>query len=193
VKEIFDKIFAIWKEIRISSEQESQINRCLNEIISKFQELNNLPQAIEKIETNLNYLMNSDELNDSHRINELYRYFNLLQEYSLNINNFWQVIEFFLKSFERIFFYNKKPNKCCFKESLLKRLTDNILYILDKSNKLHDSDNFFCNFICTFFNNPIEYKIKSKIYKVKLFYQLRISIKFSEKLSKKISSLQEVV
>jgi len=167
VKEIFDKIFAIWKEIRNSSEQEIQINRCLNEIISKFQELNNLPQAIEKIESNLNYLMNSDQLSDPHRINELYRYFNLLQEYSLNINNFWQVIQFFLKSFEKIFFYNKKPNKCCFKESLLKRLTDNILYVLDKSNKLQDTDSFFYNFICTFFNNPMEHKIKSAIYKVK--------------------------
>ena len=73
-------MFKIWNEQKILSDQEQHINRCLNEMVIKYPFLNNLNLCIKIINSNLDYIFNSDPSQESNKINELYKYLFLTQE-----------------------------------------------------------------------------------------------------------------
>ena len=102
----------------------------------------------------------------------------MLQEYFTNKENSKLILDLFFKVFEKMFFDKKKVEEgCCFKESLLKKLTESILYVLDKNIRFADSDNYFSVFVLSFLKNKGNY-FKNLNFKVNFLFLNRILIRY---------------
>ena len=165
-------MFKIWNEQKILSDQEQHINRCLNEMVIKYPFLNNLNLCIKIINSNLDYIFNSDPSQETNKINELYKYLFLTQEYFTNKENSKIILDLFFKLFEKIFFSSSLTEKgFCFQESLLKKLTESIVYILEKYDFQEDTKMYFSSFVLSFLTTHGNYFKKSN-FKVILYYIL---------------------
>ena len=158
----------IWKSQKISSEQEQHINRCLNEIIIKNPFLNNITECIQKINSTISSIIDSKAfIDENSEMNQIYKYLFLMQEYYTNKENSRIVADLFFKSFVDLFFSVSSNNDVSLIESLLQKLTDNIIYIIGKNILFEDSINYSYMFVLSIINNEKKLEmVKSNVYKV---------------------------
>lgn len=121
VSDLFSKIFNFWKGCENSIE--NHLGICLNEIIQKYEKLNNLEFVIKYIEGRIK----ESNQNQEYYPSDLGRYLNLLQHYFANKNLSKAIIEYSLNGFCNIYkMITKGANKIC----------DNLLGILSKFSEL---------------------------------------------------------
>ena len=82
VTELFNKIFNIWRESDNSIS--NHIGFCLNEIILKYEELNNINLVCKFIDSNLKECLTNDNDSYNEHLDDLIKYFNLLKNYFSN-------------------------------------------------------------------------------------------------------------
>jgi hypothetical protein len=132
VSDLFNKIFNFWKECESSIE--NHLGICLNEIIQKYEKLNNLDFVIKYIEGQIK----ESYQNQSYYPSDLGRYLNLLQHYFSNKKLAKGIIEFSLNGFSSIFKMIINGGNKIFEnlQGILTKFSDLLLNIFNKNSEI---------------------------------------------------------